>query len=59
MDLTWLREARGFPADEEAAVGVEYGLLIALIALAIFGAVGTFGTTVYNSFYALIYTLPF
>ena len=36
---------------ESGAVAAEYGLLIALITLAIIGAVGTFGLTVYQKLY--------
>jgi Flp pilus assembly pilin Flp len=50
----------GFLADAEAAVGAEHAILLALIAVAIFGAVSTFGTTVSNTLYTTsIAMLPF
>ena len=49
-----------FLGDPEAAVATEYALLIGFIAMVIFGAVGIFGSTVYNSLYkASITLLPF
>ena len=39
-----------FAADDNGAAGVEYGLLIALIAAVIVGSVATLGTTLKNSF---------
>jgi len=51
----WVRD---FLADEDAASGVEYALLISLIAMAIFSAVGTFGSTVYNKLFVVAAALP-
>lgn len=39
-----VKELRGFVADESGAAAVEYGLLVALIAVAIIVAVGLLGT---------------
>ena len=39
-----------FVRDEEGATALEYGLLAALIAAAIVGAVTSFGTTVRDTF---------
>lgn len=56
----WGQRILAFLADAEAAVATEYALLITLIAMAIFVAVGAFGSTVYNSLYkASINLLPF
>jgi len=41
---------RNFVKDESGASAVEYGLLVALIAVVIMGAVSTLGTTVKGMF---------
>jgi pilus assembly protein Flp/PilA len=38
------------PRDDRGATAVEYGLMVALIAIVIIGAVGTFGTNVSELF---------
>jgi pilus assembly protein Flp/PilA len=42
-----------FLQDEEGATALEYGLLAALIAAAIIGAVTTLGSTVSNTFQSI------
>ena len=60
MKRYWRQRILAFLADSEAAVATEYALLIGLIAMAIFGAVGAFGSAVYNSLYkSSIAVLPF
>ncbi|MHB8066883.1 MAG: Flp family type IVb pilin [Desulfobaccales bacterium] len=60
MMKNWHRRILAFLAEPEAAVASEYALLIGLIAMVIFGAVGLFGSTVYNSLYRTsIAVLPF
>lgn len=60
MKKYWRQRILAFLADAEAAVATEYALLIGLIAMAIFGAVGVFGSTIYNSLYKVsINLLPF
>jgi len=39
-----------FAKDESGATAIEYGLIIALIAVVIITAVGTIGTKINNSF---------
>jgi Flp pilus assembly pilin Flp len=52
--------ARGFFADEEAAISSEHALLLTLIAVAIMGALTTFKNAVINNLYtASINMLPF
>ncbi|OGP70554.1 MAG: hypothetical protein A2Z73_00525 [Deltaproteobacteria bacterium RBG_13_60_28] len=58
MTSIWCRWVKGFLANADAASGVEYALLIGLIAMVIFSAVSTFGSTVYNSLYVLAAALP-
>jgi Flp pilus assembly pilin Flp len=50
--------ARGFLADEKAAVSSEHALLLTLIAVAIFAAVKGFGLAVYNGLWTVASTLP-
>ena len=45
-----LTKVKNFVRDEEGASAVEYGLLVALIAVAIFAAVQTLGTTLTGTF---------
>jgi len=45
-----LRAITKFVRDEEGASAVEYGLLAALIAAVIIGAVTALGTTISNTF---------
>lgn len=60
MIKNWRRRILAFLADPKAAVGTEHALLLSLIAMAIFGAVGAFGSAVYNSLYKTsIALLPF
>jgi pilus assembly protein Flp/PilA len=42
--------AKNFARDETAAAGVEYGLLVALIAAVIVGTVSTLGTQIQSAF---------
>lgn len=58
MTSMWRWWVKGFLADADAASSVEYALLIGLIAMVIFSAVSTFGSTVYNSLYVVASTLP-
>ncbi len=52
--------ARGFLADEEAAVSSEHALLLTLIAVGIFFAMQLFGNTVSQTLYtASVAALPF
>jgi Flp pilus assembly pilin Flp len=51
--------ARGFLADEKAAVSSEHALLLTLIAVAIFAAVKGFGQAVFTSLWTVTGTLPF
>lgn len=50
--------AKGFLADEEAAIATEHALLLTLIAVACFAAIKGFGQTVYNSLWQVASTLP-
>jgi len=47
-----------FVADENGAAGVEYGLLVALIAAVIVGTVKTLGTQVKTGFTTVTAALP-
>ena len=47
-----------FVADENGAAGVEYGLLVALIAAVIVGTVQTLGTQVKAGFTTITAALP-
>jgi pilus assembly protein Flp/PilA len=49
---------RSFIADESGAAGVEYGLLVALIAAVIVGTVQTLGTKVKTGFSTISSALP-
>ena len=49
---------KSFIADENGAAGVEYGLLVALIAAVIVGTVKTLGTQVKTGFTTIIAALP-
>ncbi len=55
--MTFLRTLSGFVHSEEGAAAVEYGLLIAGIALAIFASVFLLGRVVYDSFFKPAETL--
>lgn len=57
MRQNWRWWVRGVLADETAASGVEYALLIGLIAMVIFSAVTTFGSTVYTRLFLTASTL--
>jgi pilus assembly protein Flp/PilA len=52
------RTKRFFTSKEEGASGVEYGLLVALIAAVIIAAVQTIGTKVSKGFSSVATTLP-
>jgi Flp pilus assembly pilin Flp len=58
MTSMWRWWVKGFLAEADAASGVEYALLIGLIAMVIFSAVSTFGSTVYNKLYVVASALP-
>jgi Flp pilus assembly pilin Flp len=58
MTRIWRWWVRGVLADEDAASGVEYALLIGLIAMVIFGAVTAFGQTVLNNLFVAAASLP-
>ena len=45
---------RRFAADENGATAVEYGLMAALIALTIFGALSSVGQAIKNTLYGQI-----
>jgi pilus assembly protein Flp/PilA len=49
---------RNFVADKNGAAGVEYGLLVALIATVIVGTVQTLGTQVNAGFTTISSALP-
>jgi len=51
-----LASLRGLAADEDAATAVEYGLMAALIALTIFGAISSVGQGIKNTLYGQIVT---
>ena len=60
MNLIRRYLAKGFLADEEAAISSEHALLLTLIAVAIFAALTTFGSTVSTTLYQTsIRLLPF
>jgi pilus assembly protein Flp/PilA len=46
----YLQKATAFINDEDGATAVEYGLLVALIAVAIIGAVKVLGNNLSNTF---------
>jgi pilus assembly protein Flp/PilA len=48
-----MEKIRNFFKDESGASAVEYGLLVALIAVAIIGAVTSLGTTLATKFNAV------
>jgi len=48
-----LKKFQSFLRDEEGATAVEYGLIVALIAVAIFTVLGTTGTSL-NSLFSSI-----
>jgi pilus assembly protein Flp/PilA len=48
---------KNFMADESGATAIEYGLIAALIALAIIGGVSALGSNLNNSFTALSTTV--
>jgi pilus assembly protein Flp/PilA len=50
MEKTILKTIKAFFEDEIGASAVEYGLLVALIAVVIIGAVTLLGTTISNMF---------
>ena len=52
-----LTKIKNFVREEEGASAVEYGLLVALIAVAIIGAVSTLGTTLSGLFTTVSNTL--
>ncbi len=52
----WPPGLRRFAADEDGATAVEYGLLAALIALTIFGAISSVGQGIKNTLYGQIVT---
>ncbi|MGR0158899.1 Flp family type IVb pilin [Paenarthrobacter nitroguajacolicus] len=47
-----------FTSEEKGATAVEYGLLVALIAAIIVGAVGFLGTDILNAFNTITNALP-
>lgn len=47
-----------FTSEEKGATAVEYGLLVALIAAIIVGAVGFLGTDILNAFNTITTALP-
>jgi pilus assembly protein Flp/PilA len=51
-----LSSLRRLAADEDAATAVEYGLMAALIALTIFGAISSVGQGIKNTLYGQIVT---
>ncbi|MBM0206522.1 Flp family type IVb pilin [Micromonospora sp. STR1s_5] len=48
-----LNKARAFTADESGATAIEYGLIAALIAVVIIGALRTIGSNLNTSFTAI------
>jgi pilus assembly protein Flp/PilA len=50
----WPLGLRRFAADESGATAVEYGLMAALIALTIFGALSSVGQGIKNTLYGQI-----
>ena len=48
--IKFVRAMKAFYRDEAGAAAIEYGLLVALLALAIIGAVTTLGQETSNSF---------
>ena len=48
---TRFRKRRDLTLDDRGATAVEYGLMVGLIALVIFGAVTTFGIAVNDLFF--------
>jgi pilus assembly protein Flp/PilA len=53
MTTKILRHAKELVAQEEGATMVEYGLMVALIAVAAMAAISTFGTMVANTLFRL------
>jgi pilus assembly protein Flp/PilA len=51
-----LRTLRRFALDQSGATAVEYGLMVALIGLTIFGAVSAVGQGIKNTLYGQIVT---
>jgi pilus assembly protein Flp/PilA len=55
--MNLLTEIKNFIREEEGASAVEYGLLVALIAVAIIGAVTTLGTNLSTQFNTVATTI--
>ena len=53
-----IASAKTFLKDEEAATAAEYGILAALVAVAIITAVGTFGNRLTTTFTTMTGKLP-
>jgi pilus assembly protein Flp/PilA len=53
-----MERIKNFFKDESGASAVEYGLLVALIAVVIIGAVSTLGTKLQGTFQSAANTLP-
>ncbi len=53
-----MKKLMGFLKDEEGASAVEYGIMVALIAAIIIGAVQVIGTKLNGAFNTVATTLP-
>lgn len=56
--FTYLQALKGRLTEDRGAAGVEYGLLVALIAAVIVGTVATLGTRILTAFQTVVNALP-
>jgi pilus assembly protein Flp/PilA len=49
---------KNFALDDRGATAIEYGLIVAMIAMVVLTAIGSLGSTLSSTFYATLATAP-